>query len=102
MTVTGKDPAARCASVIARAAAWVPASSGASYEEAGEFWDSHNTTDYPDAFSEVPTEIHADSFRRHFEVEVDEDLFGERAQKTGVSVRRLVGELLRQQLVASS
>lgn len=76
-----------------------------SYEEAAEFWDSHDTTDYPDAFTEEPVEVHAAFRRRHFEVEVDEDLFGtlrERARETGTSVRRLVGELLRQQLAASS
>lgn len=76
-----------------------------SYEEAGEFWDSHDTTEYPDAFAEKPVEIDAAFLRRHFEVEVDEDLFGtlrERARETGVSVRRLVGELLRRQLAASS
>jgi CopG antitoxin of type II toxin-antitoxin system len=76
-----------------------------SYEEAGEFWDGHDTTDYPGAFAEEPVEVHATSLRRHFEVEIDEDLFStlrERAGKARVSVRRLVGELLRQQLLTSS
>ncbi len=76
-----------------------------SYEEAAEFWDSHDTTDYPDAFAKEPVEVRAAFRRRHFEVEVDEDLFGtlrQRARETGISVRRLVGELLRQQLAASS
>ncbi len=76
-----------------------------SYEEAAEFWDSHDTTDYPEAFAEEPVEIRAAFSRRHFEVEVDEDLFGtlrQRARETGISVRRLVSELLRQQLTASS
>ncbi len=76
-----------------------------SYEKAGEFWDNHDTTEYPDAFTEEPVEVQAAFLRRHFEVEVDEDLFGTlraKARETGVSVRRLVGELLRQQLAASS
>ena len=75
-----------------------------SYEEAADVWDSHDTTDYPDAFAKEPVEIRAAFRQRHFEVEVDEDLFGtlrQRARKTGISVRRLVGELLRQQLAAS-
>ncbi len=76
-----------------------------SYEEAAEFWDSHDTADYPDAFADKPVEVRGAFRRRHFEVEVDEDLFGtlrERARKAGISVRRLVGDLLRQQLTVSS
>ncbi len=76
-----------------------------SYEEAAEFWDHHDTTDYPGAFAEEPVEIHAAIRSRHFEVEVDEDLFGtlrEKARETGTSVRRLVGDLLRRQLATSS
>ena len=76
-----------------------------SYEQAAEFWDSHDTTDYPEAFAEEPVEVRAAFRRRHFEVEVDEDLFGtlrERAREAGISVRRLVGDLLRQQLTVSS
>lgn len=29
-----------------------------SYEEAAEFWDTHDTMDYPDAFEEV--EVHTE------------------------------------------
>ena|SRR5947209_4940207 len=44
----------------------------ASYEEAGEFWDTHDTTDYPEAFQTVDVQV---EFReRHYEVEVDEDV----------------------------
>ena len=76
-----------------------------SYEEAAEFWDLHDTTDYPDAFSDEPVELKASFRRRHFEVEVDEDLFGAlrtRARDAGISVRRLVSDLLREQLTVSS
>ncbi len=76
-----------------------------SYEEAAEFWDTHDTTDYPDAFAEEPVEVHAAFQRRHFEVEIDEDVFGAlraRARQAGISVRRLVSDLLRQQLTASA
>jgi len=41
-----------------------------SYEEAADFWDSHDTTDYPEDFKDV--EVHARFIHRHFEVEVDE------------------------------
>lgn len=76
-----------------------------SYEEAAEFWDHHDTTDYPDAFEADPVELRADIRRRHFEIEVEEDLFGalrERARRSGTTVKGLVGELLRRQLTASS
>lgn len=76
-----------------------------SYEEAAEFWDSHDTTDYPDAFEDEPVEVRADFRRRRFEIEVEEDLIGalrERARRSGVSVRQLTSELLRRQLAATS
>ncbi len=77
----------------------------ASYEEAAEFWDTHDTIDYLDAFAKEPVELIADIRRRHFEVEVEEDLIGtlrERARSSGTSVKNLVSELLRRQLAVSS
>lgn len=68
------------------------------YEEAAEFWDKHDTTDYPDAFEDVA--IKAQFRRRHFEVEVEEDVMQElrkQAQELGISVTRLVNEVLRRQ-----
>jgi hypothetical protein len=41
-----------------------------SYEEAAKFWDTHDTTDYPDAFQDV--DIKAEFGKRHCQVEVDE------------------------------
>ncbi len=42
----------------------------ASYEKAAEFWNTHDTTDYPDAFLTVEAVI---EFReRYYEVEIDE------------------------------
>jgi CopG antitoxin of type II toxin-antitoxin system len=76
-----------------------------SYEEAGEFWDHHDTMDYPDAFETDPVELKAEIRGRHFEIEVEEDLFGalrERARRSGTTVKGLVGELLRRQLTATS
>jgi hypothetical protein len=69
----------------------------ASYEEAAKFWDTHDTADYPDSFETVS--VHADLQRRHFEVEVDEDLIkvlAPRAHERGIAVSRLVNEMLRE------
>lgn len=68
-----------------------------SYEEAAEFWDTHDTTDYLDEFRtvELETELRA----RHFEVELEEDVarvLEEKARQQGVSASHLVSDLLRQ------
>jgi hypothetical protein len=42
------------------------------YEEAAEFWDTHDTTDYPEAFQDI--EVKAKFRKRHYELEVDEDI----------------------------
>jgi hypothetical protein len=39
----------------------------ASYEEAAEFWDSHDTTDYPDAFRTVEAVV--ELRRRRYEAD---------------------------------
>lgn len=43
-----------------------------SYEEAAEFWDTHDTTDYPENFETVSVE--SNLRRRHYEVDSDDDL----------------------------
>lgn len=71
----------------------------ASYEEAAEFWDNHDTTNYLDNFETVSVE--AELKRRRFEVEIDEDVMKalhERAQKLGIPVSRLVSEMLREKI----
>ncbi len=73
----------------------------ASYEEAAEFWDTHDTTDYPDAFHtvEVTTEFRS----RHYEVELEEEVIRKlqaQAREKGVTVSRLASDLLREQLVS--
>ena len=71
----------------------------ADYEEAGEFWDTHDTTDYPDNFQAVDTIV---EFRhRYYEIEIDDDLakiLQLQANQKGVTVDRLANDLLRQQL----
>jgi hypothetical protein len=73
-----------------------------SYEEAAEFWDTHDTMDYPDAFRTV--EVIAEFKGRRHEVEIDEDVvkaLRAKAQQRGVTVSHLANELLRQQLLAA-
>ena len=70
-----------------------------SYEEAAEFWDTHDTTDYLEHFETVETE--AELKRRRFEVEVDEELMRAlraRAQERGIPISRLVSEMLRDRI----
>ena len=71
----------------------------ASYEEAAEFWDAHDTTDYPEAFKTVA--VKTELRRRHYEVEVEATLMKvlrKRAQAKGVPTKHLVNDMLRRQL----
>jgi hypothetical protein len=71
----------------------------ASYEEAAEFWDNHDTTDYPDSFETVAVET--ELRHRRYEVEIDEDLMkvlSKQAQKRGVAVGELISEMLREKI----
>ena len=76
----------------------------ASYEDAAEFWDTHDTTDYPAAFQTVEVEEIA-LHQRRYEVEVDEDVIvvlREQARQRAIPVSRLVSDLLRQHLFPTS
>ncbi len=69
----------------------------ASYEEAAEFWDAHDTTDYPDAFRTVA--VKAKFRKRHYEIEIDADVvraLQRLAQQKGVTLSHLASNLLRQ------
>jgi len=71
----------------------------ASYEEAAEFWDAHDTTDYLDSFETVAAT--AELRQRRYEVEIDEDLMkilSEQAQKRGVAVSQLVSDMIREKI----
>ena len=71
----------------------------ASYEEAAEFWDTHDTTDYPEVFETVA--VDAELKRRRFQVEVDDSLLETlqaAAKERGVSVNDLVSEVLREKI----
>jgi predicted phosphatase len=72
-----------------------------SYEEAAEFWDTHDTTDYPDAFRTV--EVESEFRSRHYEVELDEEVVRRlraQARQKGVTVSQLASDLLREQVVS--
>lgn len=73
-----------------------------SYEEAAEFWDTHDTTDYPDAFRTV--KVSTEFRSRHYEVELEPDVASElrsRARRRGVRPGSLASDLLRKQLESS-
>jgi hypothetical protein len=72
----------------------------ASYEEAAEFWDTHDPEDYPDAFRPVkaPVELR----RRRYKIEIDENVFAmlcEQARLKGITITQLANRMLRRQLV---
>ncbi len=73
-----------------------------SLEEAGEFWDTHDTMDYPDAFitvENVTTELRHRYFGVDIEMSVAQAL-RDKAGERGVTVSELATEMLRQQLAA--
>ena len=72
-----------------------------SYEEAGEFWDSHDSTDYLDQMTPVSMDARLEG--RRFEIEVDEDIvtqLRQRAVLERLSASKLANKLLRKELFA--
>lgn len=70
-----------------------------SYEEAADFWDTHDTADYPEVFETVDakTELR----KRHYEVEVDDDVIKflkKKSHKLGVPISPLINDMLRKQI----
>ncbi|MBW3638034.1 MAG: BrnA antitoxin family protein [Armatimonadetes bacterium] len=73
-----------------------------SLEEAGEFWDTHDTMDYPDAFQTV--EVNAELRNRYYEVEIDMNVaqaLRDKARQQGVTTSSLATEMIRRQLSAA-
>ncbi|HEY9204730.1 MAG TPA: CopG family antitoxin [Candidatus Methanoperedens sp.] len=69
------------------------------YEEAAEFWDTHDSIDFLDELEEVEMKI--DIKKRHYLIEVDmntAELLQESARKRGVPVSSLANEILQKQL----
>ena len=74
-----------------------------SLEEAGEFWDTHDTMDYPDAFQTV--EVTTERRNRYFEVEIDMTVaqaLRDKARQQGVSANDLATKFIRQQLAVAA
>ena len=73
-----------------------------SLEEAGEFWDTHDTMDYPDAFQTI--EVNAELRNRYYEVEIDMSVaqaLRDKARQQGVTTSNLATEMIRRQLSAA-
>jgi hypothetical protein len=71
-------------------------------EEAAEFWESHDSTDYLDILEEV--EITVDVQKRHYLIELDENsarLLQEDAKKKGVSADNLASKLVEKELAGA-
>ncbi|HKZ86291.1 MAG TPA: CopG family antitoxin [Anaerolineae bacterium] len=70
-----------------------------SYEEAAEFWDTHDTTDYHDASR--PVKMVSEFRGRHYEIEIEvgvAEALRSQAKREGVRPSHLANDLLRQQL----
>ncbi len=75
----------------------------ASLEAAGEFWDTHDTMDYPDTFTTIEN-VTTELRHRYYEVQIEASVaqsLREKARRQGVSVRDLATEMLRQQLAVA-
>ena len=74
-----------------------------SLEEAGEFWDTHDTMDYPDAFQTV--EVTTERRNRYYEVEIDMTVaqaLRDKARQQGVYANDLATKFIRQQLAVAA
>ncbi len=68
-------------------------------EQAGGFWDSHDTTDYADDFTDADVEV--DLKGRRFEIQIDADvmnLLKKKARQARTDAGRLASRLLRKEL----
>jgi predicted phosphatase len=75
----------------------------ANRDEAAEFWDSHDMTDYPQAFRTV--RVVAKLRNRHYEIPLEADVIKAleaRARKTGMTLGHLASDLLRRRLRTSA
>jgi len=74
-----------------------------SYEEAAEFWDTHDTVDYLAVSRPVPVKS---EFRgRYYEIEIEAsiaEVLRSQAKQQGVSLGTLASDLLRKQLTLMS
>ena len=72
-----------------------------SYEEAGDFWDNHDSTHYLEHMTPVELDAHLE--QRYLEIEVDQDILTaleKRAHSEHVSASKIANDILRKQLLA--
>ncbi|HZK61555.1 MAG TPA: CopG family antitoxin [Anaerovoracaceae bacterium] len=72
------------------------------YEEAAEFWEGHDSTDYLEILDEI--EIEVDIQKRHYLIELDVNssrLLQEDAKKKGVSADYLASKLVEKELASA-
>jgi len=70
-----------------------------SYDAAGDFWDTHDSADFAEELS--PVSVQARLERRHFEIEVDEEVaraLEKKAHAQKVRTNELANELLKRDL----
>ena len=70
------------------------------YEEAAEFWETHDTTDY--LKDSRPVKVVSEFRERRCQIEIDESIarvLRTTARKKGLTASRLANDLLRQKLV---
>ncbi len=71
----------------------------ADFDEAAEFWDSHDTTDYLQ--DSTPVKVVSEFRGHHYEIEIEESVakaLQKAARQRGVTPSRLASDLLRQRL----
>jgi hypothetical protein len=74
----------------------------ASLEDVADFWATHDTTEYADAFVDV--KVTFDIRKRHYQVDVQKDTFellAKRAAAVNMPVERIIDEALRKELVSA-
>lgn len=70
------------------------------YEEAAEFWDTHDSMKYKDVLEEVKMKV--DIQKRHYLIEIDKDIakvLYKSAQKKGIPASAFANEILQKQLI---
>lgn len=73
-----------------------------SIEEAGEFWDSHSTSEYEEYLE--PADVKIDIQHRRFEIEIDRETFlalNAYAKKANISVKNLASSIIKEGIAAS-
>jgi predicted DNA binding CopG/RHH family protein len=74
----------------------------ASLEEIADFWATHDTTEYAEAFVDV--NVTFDIKQRHYQVEIQKDTFellAKRAASLNMPVQKIIEEALRKELASA-